>query len=155
MASYSGQCQLCNGLRGHKRLKDAMFDEFDAEYKRSMREVKHLQQLYKEACWYNFETRCRTWQEPWHESWEETLVSLRKYYTGSVRDAPSLPPAIVQVELQAAKDYAEHMSEQRYAPYDYAPGGRAYERMLRESPGVAAYDALYSSGRSQSSKAVL
>ena len=147
MASSSEQCPLCNGLRGHKRLKDAMYDEFDAEYKKSVLEVKHLQTLYKMVCWYNFETQCRTWQDPWHESWEDTIVSLRKYYTGSVRDAPSLPPAVVQLELQAAQDYALYMSQQRYAPYDYAPGGREYERMLRESPGVAAYDALHSKAR--------
>lgn len=145
MASYSGQCPLCNGLRGHGRLKDAMFDEFDAEFKRASLEVMHLQQLYTETCWYNFETRCRTWQEPWHESYEGSPCTLRKYYTGSVRDAPCLPPVIVKKELEAAKEYADYMAEQRYAPYDWAPGGRAYERMVRESAGVAAYNALQSS----------
>ena len=152
MASYSGQCPLCNGLRGHKRLKDAMFDEFDIEFEKASLEVMHLQQLYAEACWYNFETRCRTWQEPWHESWGETLVTLRKYYTGCVRDAPSLPPVMIKVELEAAKEYAHYMSEQRYAPYDWAPNGRAYEKMVRESPGVAAYNALQSSDVSIVSK---
>lgn len=110
MASSSEQCPLCNGLRGHTRLKDAMFDEFEVDYKQAEREVQQLTQLYRDACWYNFETRCRSWKEPWHESWDASPISLRKYYTGSIRDAPALPPAIVFTELQQAKDYACFMN---------------------------------------------
>ena len=35
------------------------------------------------------------------------------------------------------------MHTQRFAPYDWAPGGICYEAMLRQSPGVAAYNALF------------
>ena len=152
MASYSGQCPLCNGLRGHQRIKDAMFDTFNADYKQSRIEVKQLTALYKDVCWYNFETTCRSWKAPWHISWEESPISLQKYYTGSIRDAPPLPPEIVFVELQNAVAYMQHMRKQRYAPYDYAPGGREYERLLRHSPGVAAYDTLHEHWRRESSK---
>ena len=143
MASSSEQCPLCNGLRGHKRLQDAMFKDFEADYKLAQREVEQLTKLYSDACWYNFETRCRSWKEPWHESWDASPISLRKYYTGSIRDAPALPPAIIFTELQHAKDYARYMHTQRFAPYDWAPGGICYEAMLRQSPGVAAYNALF------------
>ena len=80
-----------------------MFKDFEADYKLAQREVEQLTKLYSDACWYNFETRCRSWKEPWHESWDASPISLRKYYTGSIRDAPALPPAIIFTELQHAK----------------------------------------------------
>ena len=120
-----------------------MFKDFEADYKLAQREVEQLTKLYSDTSRYNFETRCRSWKEPWHESWDASPISLRKYYTGSIRDAPALPPAIIFTELQHAKDYARYMHTQRFAPYDWAPGGIGYEKMLRQSPGVAAYNALF------------
>ena len=55
-----------------------MFDTFDADYKQSRIEVKQLTVLYKDVCWYNFETTCRSWKAPWHISWEESPISLQK-----------------------------------------------------------------------------
>ena len=30
----------------------------------------------QEACWYNFETRSRDWQDPWHETAEHTALMM-------------------------------------------------------------------------------
>ena len=155
------QCEMCHGLRGHQRIKDAMFNEFDREYKQAVSEHKQLTALYREACWYNFETKCRTWGAPWHASWDASVIEMHRHrlgrnaesgefpiwYSGAVSDAPPLPPEIISVELEAAKAYMLFMKEQRHAPYDYAPGGRKYEKLLRESPGAAAYGKLLQSSK--------
>ena len=151
-------CELCRGLRGHERIKSAMYDEFDAEYRRAVAEYERLSALFREVCWYNFETVCRHWREPWHESFDISVVELHgvrattrdlrervefpSYYRGAIRDAPSLPPQIVLAEVRAAQDYAEYMEKQRRAPYDWAPGGVEYEKLLREGKGVAAFTKL-------------
>ena len=62
----------------------------------------------QEACWYNFETRSRDWQDPWHETAEHTALmmhghsyqqsergescSYHIYFYGYACDAPHLPP---------------------------------------------------------------
>ena len=57
MASSSEQCPLCSGLRGHKRLQDAMVKDFEADYKLAQREVEQLTKLYRDACWYKTSRR--------------------------------------------------------------------------------------------------
>ena len=44
------------------------------------------------------------------------------------------------------------MREQMVAPHTFAPGGREYEKLLRESDGVKEYDRLYMQRRTESSK---
>lgn len=137
------ECELCHGLRGHARLKDAMFASFDSEYQRARAELRRLERLYKHACWYNFEVHCRSWTNPWHESLGGCGIALSRWYRGSVEDAPALPVEILETEVRLAMAEVERCDEQRFAPYEWAPGGRKYEQMRRESPGAAAYDVLH------------
>ena len=160
---------MCFGLRGHDRIKNTMYDEFDTEYLRAKRELKQLKSLFREVCWYNFETRCRNWQEPWHASFPGSEIELYAhrhlqlgkgfescsfpiYYSGSIENAPALPPQILLEELKKAEQLIEYWDKQRTAPYDYAPGGREYEKLVRQSPGALGYDMLYQYNRLQSSK---
>ena len=154
------QCELCNGLRGHTRLKDAMSDEFKREYDNAKREFDRLTTLFRECCWYNFETSCRTWREPWHSSWGASSTTMHGvrysqcgrgeqctfpiWYSGSIEEAPALPPSIIYNEIKHARAYMHFMRRQISAPHDYAPGGWAYEKLLREGEGVKEYDRLSS-----------
>ena len=137
-----------------------MFKELDDEYCKVRDEYEFLLSLFRDCCWYNFETVCRNWEEPWHTSWagshtqlcgiraqtvNNTLdLSYPIWYRGAIRDAPPLPPLIIYKELQDAKAYMLYMKEQRWAPYDYAPGGHKYEKLLRYGEGVKAYTELSS-----------
>ena len=143
-----GGCPYCYGLRGHARLRRVLYDELDAEYRRAKKETKRLGFLYQEACWYNFETHSRDWQHPWHETADQTALlmhghsyqptprgetgSYHVYYYGDARDAPHLPPEILAKELRDAREYEQLLEEERFAPYEWAPGGRKYEQHLRE-----------------------
>ena len=71
------------------------------------------------------------------------------WYSGSVEDAPALPPSIIYNELKHARAYMHFMKEQITAPHDYAPGGRAYEKLLRESEGVREYEKLSSKRKAE------
>lgn len=144
-----GDCELCRGLRGHQRLKDVMCEGFEAEHQRAQREYDRLATLFKEVCWYNFETKCRSWKHPWAESWQWSPIELHGvrvttcrsrefgefpvYYQGPICDAPSVPPEIILVELQAAAKYLEWTTEQVTAPHDWAPGGCMYQKLLMET----------------------
>ena len=128
------ECELCCGLRGHQRIKDVMYKEFDEEYKRAQREVKQLTALFREVCWYNFETACSKWKTPWHVSWGDSAIELHAHlhdkrvvrgrvmesasfpvwYSGPIQDAPPLPPEIIFTELKAAQEYTDFMATQRY-----------------------------------------
>ena len=145
------------------RLKDAMSDEFRNEYYNAKREYDRLSTLFRECCWYNFETACRTWREPWYASWGPSVstlygVSYKQcgsgeqctfpiWYSGSVEEAPTLPPHIIYNEIKEARAYMRFMRDQISAPHDYAPGGRAYEKLLREGEGVREYNKLSSNQR--------
>jgi hypothetical protein len=143
-------CELCHGLRGHERIKDAMNTEFESEHTQAKLECERLEALFKEVCWYNFETKCRTWVHPWPESWGGSSIELHGvritvdnsrgrareigefpvYYHGSVADAPELPPQILLVELKSAYEDVRRAFENCTAPYDWAPGGRLYNQLL-------------------------
>jgi hypothetical protein len=171
MDSSVEQCELCHGLRGHKAIKDAMFKEFNKEYQLAREELKRLHALYREACWYNFETQCRKWRHPWHATWDASAVEMHGHrhvqswvgcreltrcefpvwYSGAVGSAPPLPPEMILIEIRLAEKHVLSAKEQRWAPYDYAPGGTEYEKLLRGSPGVLAYDLLHRNARQQSS----
>ena len=56
-ATDSETCELCCGLRGHARLQNALYDELSAECAAAEDEYARLQSLFKDACWYNFDTR--------------------------------------------------------------------------------------------------
>ena len=154
------RCELCRGLRGHMRIKDAMCDEFKREYENAKQELHRLTTLFRECCWYNFETSCRSWRTPWYMSWGPSDICLHGlshkkcgaaeqctfpiWYSGPLDGAPALPPSIIHNEIKHAKAYMHFMREQITAPHDYAPGGRAYEKLLREGQGVKEYDRLSS-----------
>ena len=146
-------CCLCHGLRGHDRIKESMCDFFEDEFLEASREVDRLQNLFKDVCWYNFETKCRSWMHPWPYSQENSWIELHGtkividdsrgrrrevglfpvYYSGTVRDAPELPPQILLTELVLAADHLAACKEQRNAPFDWAPGGRLYRKLLSET----------------------
>ena len=147
----------------HEHHKAIITKQFKHEFADAMREYQALLNLYKDVCWYNFETHARTWQEPWHESFALSPIAfhgvsvkhewkhgrLREighfplYYSGPIKDAPPLPPMIIYEELKQAEEYSKWAHEQQWAAYDWAPGGHKYEKLVRESEGAQAYHALY------------
>lgn len=147
------QCECCHGLRGHMRLKDLICEEFESEYMNAQLECKRLTKLFKDVCWYNFETKCRTWRHPWPESWEGSAIELHGvsieidtrngrnreighfpvWYQGSIRDAPPLPPEILLKELRDASDYLKFTRQQTTAAHDWAPGGKLYQQLVKET----------------------
>ena len=138
---------------------------FIHEYHSSRVEVAQLCSLFREVCWYNFETKCRLWRRPWLASDDDSHICIHGhsyvkkwkggrlrevctfpiYYDGPLRNAPPIPPQIILKELWDANAYQEWAYEQQFAPYDWAPGGRAYEKHVRESVGAQMYNALHSS----------
>jgi hypothetical protein len=133
------------------RIKEVMCEIFEAEFYAAQQECDRLSALFKDVCWYNFETKCKFWQRPWPQSYTHSAIELygvrieiddsrgRKrevghfplYYSGTVDDAPSLPPDIILLELKAASDYLEVCRKQCSAPHDWAPGGSEYNKLLR------------------------
>ena len=142
-------CKRC------ERTQEEYVEDFEREHRDAQDEFVRLTRLFKDVCWYNFETKCRQWDEPWRRSNPNTTVELEGqrydaychrghmhyvssfpiYYRGLVGDAPSLPPQIVLHELKAAHIHLEFCKEQVTAPYDWAPGGVKYE-MLHQSTMV-------------------
>jgi hypothetical protein len=126
-------------------------DRFTREHRDAVTEFTRLAELTKEVCWYNFETRCRSWTSPWRPSLPGTTVELLgmsferswlrgclmehghfpEWYHGPVEDAPHLPPEIVLKELRDAKAYMDACEKQASAPRDWAPGGALYEELAR------------------------
>ncbi len=156
------------GTKERRILLDAM-DEYNEhftwEHHRLSEEYSRLKELLHDVIWYNFETVARTWHSPWPESIGDSRLELHAhryyrirnrsgrwseksehpfYYEGSVDNAPPLPPAIIFEELKLVRKALEVVEASCAAPYEWAPGGRLYEQMLRESDGVAAYDQLSS-----------
>ena len=149
----------------HVAAMDEYHEHFAQEYRFRAIEHARLQQLCRDVVWYNFETYARSWRFPWPESepWSTlqlqgqryTLVQSRGrrkcekaefpvYFDGHHRDAPHLPPLIVLNELRDSLNAMHEAEEMCGAPYEWAPGGRLYEKMLRESDGVRTYRALSS-----------
>ena len=128
-----------------------MCEIFETEYHAAQQECERLEGLFKDVCWYNFETKCKFWQRPWPQSYPHSLIELYGvrieldasrgrtreighfplYYGGTVENAPPLPPDIILLELKAASDYLEVCRKQCSAPHDWAPGGREYNKLLR------------------------
>jgi len=144
-------CIMCNGLRGHDKLKNHLCDIFEREFFEAQEEEKRLSALFKEVCWYNFETRCKTWVLPWPNSVLESTITIHGcsfakvgnkrgekcrwpiWYSGPIHDAPPLPPQIIFNELKNSKNYVKFCNDQCSAPYDYAPGGALYMQLLRST----------------------
>jgi len=137
---------------------------FEREYRDAREEFERLSQLFKDVCWYNFETTCRNWRDPWRFSDPNSTVDLhahvyeRKWlrgclmesgrfpywFKGTIRDAPTLPPQIVLNELRQAKEYMHACQQQITAPYDWAPGGHLYDELRRTtSVGHATTQCVY------------
>ena len=123
--------------------QDRYVELFEAEYERASDEFYRLSILFRDVCWYNFETCCRDWQEPWRKSDPRSRVCLEShryendeqgmyavYYDGAVGEAPALPPEIVLKEVVAAQAYMEQARARISDPYDYAPGGCKYLELL-------------------------
>ena len=157
-------CECCGSLQAEKEFHVQRMDEFHEHFSREHRyalsEYKRLEELLRNVVWYNFETVARSWRSPWPESYPETTLTLHGmrydvvkgrgghkaekgafpiYYKGTVRNAPPLPPEIVLAELEVAYRLVKETDAAAAAPYEWAPGGRLYERMVRTSPGVAAF----------------
>lgn len=160
-------CPFCGDVESERRVHvetmDDLHEHFLLEYRRARQEYKRIEDLMRDVVWYNFETVARTWKHPWPESYTDShlelhahryeLVSTRGgrccekaefpvYYEGAVRHAPPLPPEIVLHELKSAWEAVKVAEDNCAAPYEWAPGGRRYEKMVRESEGVAAYKLL-------------
>ena len=139
---------------------------FRKDHKQAVEECKRLESLLADVVWYNFETACREWQHPWPQSFGDSPVVLHGaryayackrgrlresgsfpiYYEGIVQHAPKLPPEIVLLEVQSARSDVEASEKLTTAPWDWAPGGRLYEQLLRESDGVREYERRRISG---------
>lgn len=139
----SETCELCQGLRGHARLRAALADELKQEWHEAQREYERLKELYENVCWFYFETNCSHWRHPWSESVLDSRLELQTvsivrdkrgrehgtfpyYYKGTVRNAPRVPPVIVYKELVEARKYMEQCATSMRAPEEWAPGGPKY-----------------------------
>jgi hypothetical protein len=149
--SGDDDCYLCYGRRGHARLREVFCEGFENELLQAERERNRLNDLFMDVCWYNFETSCSKWKYPWNESFPDSNILLYGnviesenargrvresgrfpvYYDGPVCDAPTLPPEVLLVELQAARAYVAWCKEQVTAPMDWAPGGIKYNELLQ------------------------
>lgn len=157
-------CERCDDAVWvrHESLQNRFYKIFASEYNNAVDEFLRLQALFKDVCWFNFETKCRTWKRPWHPSLGASIIVLnghriRKhwkngrlveigefpiYYAGVVAEAPSVPPEIMLSEIKQAYDYMKFMEEQVTAAWDWAPGGCKYEKHVRESEGAKVYATL-------------
>ncbi len=144
----------------HLKEMDAYHDLFYNEYLHALEEYGRIESCLREVAWYNFETVCSTWREPWPETIPQSTVILHSaryelirkrgrvsergrfpvYYHGPVASAPTVPPEIMLIELKLAYDAVQRAREQVTAPYDWAPSGDKYDEMLRLSDGVQAYE---------------
>lgn len=169
-------CLLCESEDMERRVHIAAMDDyhehFATEHRRLRQEYNRLEQLLEDVVWYNFETVARTWKRPWPESIANSQLKLQSqcysvvpsrggrhceraefpiYYHGPVSDAPRLPPMIVFQEVKVAYDAMKQAEENCAAPYEWAPGGRLYEKLLRESEGVRAFNQLSSKADTEES----
>lgn len=141
----TSECPRC------EKTKQFYRERFGLELRLAQGEVARLSAMFKDVCWYNFETRARVWEHPWRVTDEKSYVRLMGmsfgvvwrrgnlhehgkfpvWFEGKVRDAPPLPPEIILNELRDAQLYVQRCEEQARAPDDFAPGGAAYNALLR------------------------
>jgi len=133
--------------------KQRYLDLARLRHQEAITELVRLQEVLKDACWYNFEVRAQWWKPPWRESAPSSRVLMhglrcrnryyRKkrhecvdfpvWYEGAVKDAPSLPIEILATDVKMASKYADKMLEQLYDAEDWAPDGWQYERLRQET----------------------
>ena len=118
-----------------------------------------LEQLICEINWFNFECRCRTWCAPWTESDADFIVELLGvvneehctdrtiFYMGQLRDATQIHGEILRNELALIKQERSQAYDLARAPYDWAPGGHLYEKLLREGLSAQTYERWRSSNQ--------
>lgn len=165
-------CELCGRVERERRVHlaemDAYHEKFAREHRHLRQEYLNIEELLRDVVWYNFETVARTWKEPWPQVRESANIELYAqrhmvevdsrgrererasfphYYKGAVSRAPALPPEIVLIELKRAWDAVKRAEENCAAPYEWAPGGRLYQALCRESEGARAYMHLSSKRR--------
>jgi hypothetical protein len=155
----------------HLKAMDEYHEHFTKEHHFLLQEYKRMQTLLKDVIFYNLGTVASKWKGM--RSWETNefilgydvelhtqryrMVPTRGgrhcekadfpiYYQGDLEGAPPLPPAIVLDEVKRIQEEVRVAEANCAAPYEWAPGGRKYEQMLRESEGVAAYRAISSKG---------
>ena len=154
----------------HIAAMDEFHERFSLDHRNALREYHRIEALLRDVVWYNFETVARTWRHPWPESVDKSQLKMEShrylvlknrrarscekadfliYFHGLVRDAPPLPPEIVLNELKIAYDDVKRAADNCAAPYEWAPGGRLYEKLLRKSDGVEAYRQLSSKAHSK------
>ena len=129
---------------------------FKREHLHAQQEYIRLNELLKDALWYNFEISCKTWKPPWkpsdldswvyleghrymrrwanHKGLEGVWIEEARYpiwHEGPVRTAPALPIQIVLEEQRAAKLYLDACEQQCTAAHDWAPGGALYEQLRK------------------------
>lgn len=167
----TGCCERCQSYeveqKVHMAEKDELHEYFYREHLRAQEEHRRLLSLLREVAWYNFELKCSTWRSPWPESWTDTSLTLcgacyqeinRRgrvresgrfpvYYHGPLRDAPALPPEVVFREVQMAADLVEETRDRINDPYDWAPGGDKWEKLVRESSSAVLYEERRKSNR--------
>lgn len=149
-------------------LMNDLHDEYCREYTQLAVELERLKEMFREVAWYNFEVLAREWKSPWYTTFMASCIELHgrsytqqpgrtghvhemakfpMYYMGTIEKAPPLPPEIVMAEVEKATKALEDCAELCAAPYEWAPGGHLYEKMLRESEGVREYRRLFSMRR--------
>ena len=145
---------MCHGNHGfHDRAMDQLYLGMSKELFGAKQELKHLNDLCKEIMWYNFEINSHKWGGPWRKHNEHACLSLHGFsltqikkhgrvsypgqfpiwYEGLVANAPQLPPEIIINELNDQVARVEAMEAGVHDAYDYAPGGRKYLQLVRDT----------------------
>ena len=146
MSDSDSDCEMCCGLRGHKRLRFALYTEMDLMAADAEREHQRLVNAFNEAMWYSIECETRHWHPPWPPTYPFSNLVLfgRRYdrkgpcepnlsvwFHGPACDAPQLPIMILLNEVKSAETLKDDLLDRRNDVWDYAPGGEMYEEVKR------------------------
>ena len=146
-------CPLCEDACHHWRLREEVSESANEELNHARSECRRLAWLFKQICWYNFETVCKQWNRPWYPSLQQSRVELHGcrteyvtrngrtreighfpiYYHGPLSDAPPLPPVILLSELKDAYDSMIQLEAVRCNAFAWAPGGAKYQQLLKDT----------------------
>ena len=129
-------------------------NHFKSEYEDAKREHERLSDLFKDVCWYNFDTWGKWWGKRKRfvflhghryrqmrprqtftshrgASWYSEMAEFPLYYEGPADEAPRLPPALVMKEGEMARKHMEECRDLMNGPLDWAPGGARYEALRK------------------------
>ena len=149
-------CEHCRGLRGHETLRRALASPLTDEISKVVDEVAQLREMFRDACWYNFEVRrTRDWHYnyPYERnrivcmqsrtvgkgSWGKHGVKFGTYYVGLAMHAPALPTDLILIEIARAEKTLLDVYNAASAAWDWAPGGRLYTEHIKSSKGALLY----------------